>query len=437
MSIAYGGIIAFLFRGVNVVVALVTLVLTSNQLGADGRGTFVLGITAVGIVSALTGGLTASAGYQVSNQRREPGVVLLSGGALAASLGALAIVSGFAVTAFLNGQVSHEALAVAFACAAVILNSVSAGIFLGHGALVRYNIALVAPPLLSLSLIAVGFFVLDDVTPGSALWAFAVGQWLTFPLLLILGAGTMLRDLRFDGGLTAALARFALVAAISSGVSYLNYRADTFVVEHFEGKSGVAVYSGAVYIAESVWQFSGSLALATYARIGSLDRQGAAELTTRVMRHTLVILSAVCIVLFAGATVIVDTFFNKEFAGMATALRILLPGTLLYGLAAAFSGFYTYQRGIPWAAAVVAGVGLAVDLSLDFVFVPKMGVNGAALASAIAYGVAMLGAIAFFLRDTGTSPAAVFRFGRADIDDYRILFTRLRAAVTKGAPAAQ
>jgi len=54
MSIAYGGIVAFLFRGMNVVVALVTLVLTSNQLGADGRGTFVLGVTAVGIVSALT-----------------------------------------------------------------------------------------------------------------------------------------------------------------------------------------------------------------------------------------------------------------------------------------------------------------------------------------------------------------------------------------------
>ena len=437
MSIAYGGIVAFLFRGMNVVVALVTMVLTSNQLGADGRGTFVLGITAVGIVSALTGGLTASAGYQVSNRRREPGVVLLSGSTLAGALGVLAIVAGFAVTAALHGEVSKEALAVAFACAAVILNSVIAGVFLGHGALVRYNVALVAPPLLSLSLIAIDFFLLDQVNPGAALAAFALGQWLTFPLLLVLGARTMLRNLKFDGGLTAALARFALVAAVSSGVSYLNYRADTFVVEHFEGKSGVAIYSGAVYIAESVWQFSGSLALATYARIGSLDRQGAAELTTRVMRHTLVILGAVCAVLFAAANIIVDTFFNKEFAGMATALRILLPGTLIYGLAAAFSGFYTYQRGIPWAAAVVAGVGLAIDLSLDFVLVPKMGVNGASLASALAYGVAMLGAIAFFLRDTGTSPATVFRFGRADIDDYRDLFSRLRAVVMKSTPAAQ
>jgi len=267
------------------------------------------------------------------------------------------------------------------------------------------------------------------VTPGSALWAFALGQWITFPLLLVLGSATMLHDLRFDGHLTTALASFAVVAAVSSGVSYLNYRADTFVVEHFEGKSGVAIYSGAVYIAESVWQFSGSLALATYARIGALDRHAAAELTTRVMRHTLVILGAVCAILFVGANVIVDTFFNKEFAGMATALRILLPGTLLYGLAAAFSGFYTYQRGIPWAAAVVAGVGLVIDLSLDFVLVPRMGVNGASLASALAYGFAIIGAIAFFLRDTGTSPATVFRFGRADVDDYRVLISRLRAAV--------
>ena len=432
MSIAYGGIISFIFRGLNVFVALATVVLTSNQLGADGRGTFVLGITAVGLVSNLSGGLTASAAYQISNQKRAPGVVLISGGSLAAGLGALAVLAGFVATAALRGEASHEALAVAAACAAVLINAVIAGVFLGHGALIRYNFALVVPPILSLSAIAFGFFVLGHESPRAALWAFALGQWLTLPILFVIGAAALARNMSLQGSLTVALARFALVAGISSGVSYLNYRADVFVVERFEGKSGVAIYSGAVYIAESIWQFSQSLALATYSRLGALDEKGAADLTTRVMRHTLVILGAVCIVLFVGANVIVDTLFDKEFAGTAAALRILLPGTLLYGLAAAFSAFYTYRRGRPWAAAIVAGTGLAVDLGLDFILIPKMGVNGASLASTLAYGTAILGAIAVFLKDTGTSPAAVFRFGRADIDDYRDLLTRLRGALARG-----
>src|SRR3954453_8857043 len=132
MSIAYGGIIAFLFRGLNLVLALATVVLTSNQLGPDGRGTFVLGITAVGIVSAVTGGLTASAGYQVSNRRRDPGTVLLNGGALGVGLGAVAILAGLILTSLLTGEAQQESLAVGAAAAAVIVNSVIAGVFLGN-----------------------------------------------------------------------------------------------------------------------------------------------------------------------------------------------------------------------------------------------------------------------------------------------------------------
>jgi O-antigen/teichoic acid export membrane protein len=147
------------------------------------------------------------------------------------------------------------------------------------------------------------------------------------------------------------------------------------------------------------------------------------------MRHTLVILGVVCLGLFVLADLVVG-ILKPEFADAATALRLLLPGTLLYGLAASFSGFYTYQRGRPWAAAVVAGAGLVIDIGLDFVLVPAMGVNGAALASTIAYSTAILGALVVFMYDTKVGPATVFRFGRADVEDYRVLWGRLRAVVS-------
>jgi O-antigen/teichoic acid export membrane protein len=429
MSIAYGGIVAFFFRGANLVVALLTLAITANELGAGGRGTFVLGATAIGIVAAMTGGLTASTAYQVSNQKRQPGLVLLNGGALAVALGMLAVAAGLAGAQLLSGEPASVALAVGASSAAVILISVIAGVYLGNGAIVRYNIALVLPPLLSLVAILIVVVGLDRPTPEAALGAFAAGQWVALPLLLILGAGPMLRGIRLEGRLVVTMLRFGLLAGLSSAVSYLNYRADAFVVEYFEGTGGVGVYSIAVYIGESVWQFSGSLALATYARVAGADEEEAVLLTTRVMRHTLVILGVVCLGLFALADVLVG-ILNPEYADAATALRILLPGTLLYGLAAAFSGFYTYQRGMPWAAAVVAGSGLVIDIGLDLFLIPAMGVNGAALASTIAYSAAILGALVVFMYDTKAGPATVFRFGRADVDDYRSLFGRLREAVS-------
>ncbi|MFN8617880.1 MAG: polysaccharide biosynthesis C-terminal domain-containing protein [Dehalococcoidia bacterium] len=427
MSIAFGGMVAFFFRGVNLVVALGTVLFCTHQMTRDHYGSLVLGLTIIGVVNAASGGLTAATAYQVANQRRAPALAMFNGSVFSLGLGAVAVLTGLFVSSVLTGEAHRESLAIGLACAAIITNSVVAGAFLGRESLVRYNFALVCPPAFSLVAIAAGFALKSgENTPDIALEMYALGQWLAVAVLVLTG-GISLRGVALETSVIRAIARFAVLAGVASGISYLNYRADVFVVKHFEGQSGVAVYSLAVYLAESVWQVSGSLALAAYARLGSLPRDEAARLTTRVMRHTVLLLGCICAVLFVSAGALQHYLFGSEYAGMASALRFLLPGVLLYGLAQSFSGFYTYQRGMPWVSSVVAGGGLIIDISLAFVLIPRMGVDGAALASACAYSTAILGGLIVFVRTEHLSPTQVFRFGRADVQDYRTLFTRLRA----------
>ncbi|MEP7215712.1 MAG: polysaccharide biosynthesis C-terminal domain-containing protein [Anaerolineaceae bacterium] len=431
MSIAYGGIIAFLFRGMNLVIALTTVVLTSRVLSSADYGLFGLALSVVGFVSAMTGGLAAATAYQISNQRRQAAVVVLNSGTLALALGALAVAAGMLVGSMLSGEVSRVALAVAISAAALIANSVIAGMFLGRESFIRYNLTLVGPPLAALAAIAVTFFLLDRQTPEAALGAYATGQGLSLGAMLLLGRSSLSGGVRFEGSLARSVLRFTLLAGISSGISFLNYRADLFIVDYFEGKVGVGPYLLAVYIAESVWQVSGSLALATYARVGSLSRPEAAQLTARVMRHTVVLLGAVCAMLFIAADVIEAALGGEKYAGVASALRYLLPGVLVYGLAQSFSGFYTYQRGLPWVAALVAGTGLLLDIALAIILVPRMGIDGAALASAIAYSTAITAGLVVFVRREHLAAQQVFRFGRAEFEDYRGLFDRLRSVVVR------
>ena len=428
MSIAFGGIVAFIFRGMNLLVALALVFLCSSQLDKDEYGTFVLGLTVVGVVNAATGGLTAATGYQLSSQKRAAGAALANGGLLSIALGVAAVLVGFGVGATLTGEAHREALAVGFACAAVIVSSVVAGVFLGREAFIRYNLALVAPPLFSLLLLTVAFFVFDLRKPDVALELYALGQWLAIGLLVLTAGRTYLRGLAFEAGMVREIARFAVVAGIASGISYLNYRADIVLVDHFEGREQVGTYSLAVYVAESVWQVSGSLALATYARLGGSTRDEAVALTTRVMRHTILLLTAICLVLFLAADLIQQLLFS-QYDGMASALRLVLPGVLVYSLAQAFSGFYTWQRGMPWVSAAVAGSGLAVGLVLGVLLIPAFGLNGAAAASSLAKSTAILGALVLFMRSEGVSPAQVFRIRKADVQDYVQLVGRLRARV--------
>ena len=434
MSIAYGGIVAFVFRGANLIVALALVFLCSHQLTEKDYGTFVLGLTAVGIVNAATGGLTAATGFQISSHKRTAGSALSNGGVLGLGLGAAAVIAGVLISQMFTGEAHREALAVGFSCAAVIVSSVVAGTFLGRESFVRYNLALVAPPLLSLALVAVAFYGFDAREPDVALEMYAVGQWLAIGLLLLTAGRTYLRGLSVRGMMVREIGRFALIAGIASGISYLNYRADVVLVDAFEGRDAVGTYSLAVYIAESVWQVSGSLALATYARLGGSTREEAVALTTRVMRHTVVLLAGLCLVLFAAADLIERILF-ADYEGMASALRLVLPGVLAYSLAQSFSGYYTWQRGMPWVSAVVAGGALCADVALAVILIPGMGIDGAALASSLAKSAAILVAVAMFVRAEGISFAQVVRFGSADVADYRMLVTRVRAKVRKLAAA--
>jgi len=430
MSIALNGIIAFLFRGMNVAVAVGILLFCTNQMEAPDYGALVLGLAIVGLVNSATGGLTAATAYQIANQRRAPGTVFANGGFIGVWLGALAVAGGVLVGQLAAGEAGAEAMAIGAACAAVILNGVLAGAFLGQEALVRYNLALVCPPLFALLAIVVAFLSGAPRSPDVALAMYAAGQWASLMVLGATGGVVPRRRIAIERRLVREIGRFAAVAGVASGISYLNYRADLFLVRHFEGKEGVAVYSIAVNIAESVWQMSGSLALAVYARIGSLERADAAALTARVMRHTVVLLGVVCGGLFLVADGI-EAVFPSDYEGMAAALRLLLPGVLLYGLAQSFAGFYTYQRGKPWVSSVVAGSGLIIDLVLAAVLIPAMGVNGAALASAIAYSAAILGGLAAFARSEGLGPREIFQFGRAEMDDYRALARRVRGVAAR------
>src|SRR6188508_2104972 len=118
MSIAYGGIVAFVFRGANLLVALALVFLCSHQLTEEEYGTFVLGLTAIGIVNAATGGLTAATGFQISSAKRTAGTALANGGVLGIGLGAAAVFAGLIASQLSTGDAHREALAVGFACAA-------------------------------------------------------------------------------------------------------------------------------------------------------------------------------------------------------------------------------------------------------------------------------------------------------------------------------
>ena len=82
---------------------------------------------------------------------------------------------------------------------------------------------------------------------------------------------------------------------------------------------------------------------------------------------------------------------------------LILPGVLALSLESIFMNDLA-GRGLPPVVIVVPGVGLALNLALNLVFIPRFGLSAAAAASSIAYGVMLAIAWTAFARRAGTPP---------------------------------
>ena len=88
---------------------------------------------------------------------------------------------------------------------------------------------------------------------------------------------------------------------------------------------------------------------------------------------------------------------------------------------------------MPWVSAAVAGGALCADIALALLLIPAMGISGAALASSLAKSLAILVALGIFVKAEGISFSRVYRFGSADVDDYRSLLGRVRSRLGSSA----
>jgi len=129
-------------------------------------------------------------------------------------------------------------------------------------------------------------------------------------------------------------------------------------------------------------------------------RSGESGETAEVFRSVAVLYLLVCLatVPFAGPGI--RLLFGERFDGSVSLYYWLLPGIYCLGLLTILSHHFA-GRGYPREAAAVWIVGLAVNLAVNFAFLPGQGAWVASLASSIAYAVLLGLHVRLFAREVG------------------------------------
>ena len=418
----------------NLAVALVSLVnvmVTARFMGAVGRGDIALLTTVSGLTSTIA--LFGVEQSIVNLGAREPELrpaLATNAALLTALLGAVAAVAlAGLLLAFpgLRGDVRPAMFAFAFLAIPVLIGRVYFQALLDADYRFSFSngVRLVAPVSGVVPNGALG--VAGGLSVTSAMTVWLAGQGVSTALLV----GFQARRLGGFARPSLALARRSLTFGTKSHLSHVislgNWRLDQWFVGSMAGSRELGYYSVAVSWAEALYILPGALRNVQRPDLVRAARREAGRQAAQVFRICVLVTLPALLLMAVAAPLLCQGIFGTDFAASVDDLRWLLPGTFgIIALRLLGDALIAQRRPIRVSAATA--VGLVFTIVLDLALIPRLGGEGAAIASTAAYSIGGLAVGLVFVRGLGVAPRnLVWRRGDLSRLEGRIR-TRLRPA---------
>lgn len=386
------------FRGLSTPLALGLVILQSRFLEPDGRGAYVVAVLGVTIVSRLLGQLGVAVSNRLRTEAGDTRGLVHRALALGIGGGLVAVPLIAAAGAGIGGIGLDVALVAAFALVPnVVWQSVS-GVLLGQARVRLWNYVQLGSPVLTLAGMLVLVVSLDlGVLGAVTAWLVANIATAAFSLAAAHDLWLPLERPRLDG-VARSLAWLAAGMGAVQVINLLSYRVELFILDRHAGLAEIGIYSVAMQAAEAMWLLPAAVANAVTAPAIHDEEPEAVRLVRRAALRALGLTAAVAAALGLAAPFVLPFLLGEAFGDAVRPLLLLLPGVVLYAPVSVLVVFLSVRHGRPRLSVVVSLVGMAVTLGLALVLIPRHGVAGAAVASAVGYAAGGALAWLFFAR---------------------------------------
>lgn len=407
-------------------------VVAARLLDASAMGVAGVGLTvgwAVAIVA--NGGLNIAAVYHLGRHSDDRAVLV--GRLIGLLLGALAV--GGIVTALVARVLGATSLdrqrplvfvGAAVLAMATIAYEVGGALLLG---LERRRAYVLSDLFRSAATFGLAVLVLGLVSRTAEGYVLATGLGVVVPavfgLVVVRRTVGSLRPRR-DREFTRSALRMGLAGQVGNVLTFLNLRLDLLLVPALLRLDLAGIYFVATRVSEVVGQASTAASSMLFPHVaGQADRRATA-VTERTSRLTLLATLASSAVLAAVAPWVLTLFFGEVYRAGTNALSLLLVATVPLALARVLAADLK-GRGRPGLVSIGTGVGAAVNVVANVVLIPLWGLEGAAVASVLSYGVMAIALLVSYRRLTSGRVLALLP-GPADVvDAYRLLRQRVLA----------
>ena len=404
-SLAGASAVTFAGRTVSIMFSLLTAVLLARLLQPAGRGLYaLLTLVPTFAVQLLEPGLGTAAVYAVG-QRLFPEDRIVSSLLLAVVPLSVAVLIAVG-TAQLVGLLKAVGLdgvgvlpilaaaSVPFTVATAYLQQV----LLGRRQMLHFNTLPVIQAFVQA--VAVGCFLVAGYGVGGAVLGTVVANAIAFLVALRFLCKGWPRIKSIDGDFLRFAIGYGLRGYLGRVLPLFSYRLDMFLVGRLLGTYEVGMYSVAVTVAERLLLISSSVATAVFPATASSSPEEAARVASRACRLTLFAMGVAVTAVVMLAQPAVVLLFGASYQASVQALQLLAPGMVALSVADILSSYFA-GIGRPEFGIVPSVASVVVNVAANAVLIPRLGINGASLASVAAYTTAASILLVQFRRITG------------------------------------
>jgi O-antigen/teichoic acid export membrane protein len=414
-----------------VALSLAVAIAIARLLGPEGKGAYSL-IILVPTLLTLVGNLGIGIANTYFGGSRKYRWADLSSNSLISAVG-LGIVVAVAFLAYfyafrpswLTDIESRSILMATLVVPFSLLIMYFSSILLGQYKIKEYNLVLLAQSGALLILVLLVLLALKGGVFGAIVaWAGATLVATIFSILLVRRTTSV--KWSFHPLVFKDSVKFGIKGYLGNAIQFLNYRLDMVLVAFFMNITFVGYYSISVALAEALWYLPGAVGTVIFARTPGMKAEDANRSTPRICRNTFFVTIMAALVLFALSRYIITLFFGSAFLPALKPLWILLPGIVALSIPKVL-GNEIAGRGKPIVGTIVAGVSLAVNIPLNLLLIPRIGISGAALASTVSYSVSAVVVLAAFLKISGNSWIDTILLKREDLKIYTGVLSTVRS----------
>jgi O-antigen/teichoic acid export membrane protein len=335
-------------------------------------------------------------------------------------------VAGFAVMEALGQVLRSSALAnasevsitlVAVSIPFTILAQFVTALLLRQGRTATYGRLLAVSALLQLAGL-VGLWAVARLSPETTLAVNLAIQVLIAVVLL----AALTRQIDLEAVVTSppvGMRRRVYGAGISLHLSsialYLNLRVDLFLVGLLLSARRAGLYSLSTTLAELVLVATWTLSLAALRDQTDLPQEDAVGYTLEFVRQSIVMATGFVLVLSAVSYPLVTLAYGAAWRGSVLPLVILAAGAVGLVIEGPVRGML-FRIARPVTISAFSAGAMILNVVLNLVLIPRLGIDGAALSSLVSYWVAGLLMLMLLSRHTSHPVLVVFsRPRRGDI----------------------